>query len=123
MRLSLENVATVRQSEEGLLLRVVLVTDVAHDFLDNILHRYESRGTTELVDDDGNVHFVGSELFEEVFDLLRFRNEVGGADQFLPVEVLRIADVEQEVLGVQNASDVVVRLFIDGDAREAAADN
>ena len=75
------------------MLRVVLVTDVAHDFLDNILHRYESRGATELVDDDGNVHFVGSELFEEVFDLLRFRNEVGGADQFLPVEVLRIADV------------------------------
>ena len=31
--------------------------------------------------------------FEEVFDLLCFRNEVGGADQFLPVEVLRIADV------------------------------
>ena len=105
------------------MLRVVLVTDVAHDFLDNILHRHQSRGTTELVDDDGNVHLVGSELFEEVFDLLCFRNEVGGADQFLPVEVLRIADVEQQILGVQNAGDVVVRLFIDGDAREAATDN
>ena len=105
------------------MLRVVLITDVAHDFLDNILHRYQSGGATELVDDDGNVHLVGAELFEEVFDLLCFRNEVGGADQFLPVEVLRIADVEQQVLGVQNAGDVVVRLFIDGDAREAATDN
>ncbi len=64
---------------EPLFFQIVFVLDVADDLLQQILDGHQPRGTAVLVDGDGHVHAPGTKLFQQLFDLFRFRNEKGGA--------------------------------------------
>ena len=56
-------------------LDVVLVADVADDFLDDVLERHESGGTTKLVTDDGHVQSARAHVLENFGCRLAFAHE------------------------------------------------
>ena len=62
------------------------------------------------------MYLVCLEVAQQVVNHLGFRHEVGGTDQGLPPEALGFAKVGQEVLDVEHALDVVLRVLIDRDA-------
>ena len=62
------------------------------------------------------MHLVPLEVAQEIVNHLGLRHEIGGADQTLPAEVGRFAQMGQKVFDVQHALDIVLRALIDGDA-------
>ena len=57
------------------------------------------------------------------FDLLVLGHEVGLADELLPVELVAVVDIGQQILDIERAADVVDVLLEDGDARKARCDD
>lgn len=112
----LEDVGAVLGAGVGDFLFVVLVVDVADDFLDDVLHGDDAGGGTVLVDDDGHVDFVVLEFGEEVVDFLGFGDEVGGAYEGLPAEVGGGVEVLEQVFDVEQADDVVEVVLVNGHA-------
>src|SRR5882762_4598236 len=90
-------------------LRVMLVADLAHDFLENVLTGDQSRGPTELVDDDRDVRGRSLEVAQLIVERFGFRNERRGPHQRLPARA-RFGEPHRdghEVLGEHDAPDVV----------------
>ena len=54
------------------------------------------------------------ELGEQVVDLLILRHEVGLAHEFTPVEIGLLVNVRNQILHVEDAHNLVKRLFVDG---------
>src|SRR5687767_8055492 len=101
---------------DELLLDVVLVADLAHDLLHDVLERDEPRGTAVLVDDDGHVVLLLLHLAEQLVDLLRLRDEVRRPEQLAQRwRALAARDAPEDILHVQDADDLVGRPFVDGD--------
>ena len=66
---------------DRLRLQVVLVLDLAHDLLDDVLHRHQAGDAAVLVDGDREGDPAGLELLQQLRDLLRLRHQVGLAHQ------------------------------------------
>ena len=114
--LGLKDVGVLVEPLVGLLFVVVFVVYLPDDFLQNVFHCDDSACASELIHHDGDVYFVRLEVAQKVVHHLRFRHEVGGTNQRLPPESLRLAQMRQEVLDVEHAFDVILRVLIDGDA-------
>ena len=56
---------------------VVLVPDVAHQLLQDILHGDDTQGTAVLVQHNGKVRLIGLEVAEQVVDALPLMDEQG----------------------------------------------
>ena len=115
-RLSLEDKRVLIQTCKGAFVIVILVVNLADDFLDDVLHGDNAAGAAELIDHNGYVHLVPLEVAQEIVNHLGLRHEIRGADQTLPAEVGGFAQMGQKVFDVQHSLDIVLRALIDGDA-------
>ena len=101
---------------------VELVLDLADDLLEHVLDREQAGGVAELVDDDGDVVAVGAEVAQQVVERLRLGDEERRPQQRAQVEVGRALQLQQ-VLGHQDADDVVAPLLEHRKARVAGVDD
>ena len=116
-RLALETVSVVVELDILALLLVILVVDLADNLLQDVLQRDQSARAAILIDDDGHVDVVLLEVAQEVVDHLGLGHEVGRTDETLPAKALGLGEMGQQVLDIEDATDVVLVVLIDGDAR------
>ena len=103
--------------KEVLLFHVVLISDLANNLLDNILHGDDARRSPILIDNDRKVGFLAPEFVEEVPNSLGLRNEVRGPAKVLDCKFLFFVEPQREqILGVDNADDVVKVLSVNRDS-------
>ena len=100
-------------------LVVEFIRDVADDFLDDILEGHEATRSAVLVHDNGEVDLHALEIPKQVVDHPILRDEEGLAQERVPIHVL-LVPVGEEVLGVEDAIDLVQSFGVDGDAAESA---
>ena len=105
----------------------MLVDDLAHDLLDDVLQGHEAHQRAVLVDDERE---MGAALAERVKLLVQrrgLRHEPGLGDDGENVEPAEVVEVRmhrpQQVPGVQDAHDVVRLPFPDRQAGVRAADD
>lgn len=106
----------------GRFFLVEFVRDVAHDLFEDVVHGEDARGAAVFVHHDGHVVFLLLEVHQDVVDLAVLGNEQRSAQERLPGEV-RLAQVPQQVLDVEDADDVVRVLVVNGDAGVALFDD
>ena len=100
------------------LLGVVLVLDLAHDLLDHVLHGHEPGDAAVLVDDDGHLLLGLLELLEQVGHLHGLGDEDDRPDEGLDgLALMLLIGVLDDVLGHDDAVDVVDPVLVDGDPR------
>ena len=107
----------------------VFVGDVADDFFDDVFGGEQAGGAAVFVEDDGEVALAVAEFAEEVAEGFGAGDEDRGTHEGAEVDGgfgggIRCppaggAEEGEEVLGVENADDVVEGAFVDGDAGEA----
>ena len=97
-----------------LLLVVVLVLDVAHNVLHQILQGDEPGGAAVLVQHNGNLHLALGHLGEQLAALFRLRHKVGRPHQVGDFDKLRhrAAHIGQQVLDVADAHHSVDVLVV-----------
>ena len=102
--------AILEQDEIGDFLLVMLVLDLANDFLDHVLDRHQSLGAAELVDDDRQMHPSGPHPRHQLEHSHRFGHEERRPKQrrHRPVD-RRIARRDEHVLDMDHAHDMVER--------------
>ncbi len=109
--------------EDGVFLGFVeFVFDVADDLFQHVFHRDQAGDAAVLVDDDGLVVAAGAELVQQHVQALGFRNEHGRAHQRAHFDA-GFQHAAQQVLGQQDADDVVAVAFVDGKARVRGLDD
>ena len=96
---------------------VVLVLDVAKDFLDDVLKRNDAARAAELIDDDRQRLLLREENLHQFLRHHRFGNEGNVDDRFAPV-----GRVSEHFRRVDVALDMVDVVVIDEDFRVAALD-
>src|ERR1035437_2997801 len=113
----------IGQTDRQRLFRVVLVLDVAHYLLEQVLDRDHAGRAAVLVEYDGQVDSAALQLVEKVVDRHRLRRKKGRPEKLAEVR-LRPARLEkrQQVLRVQDADDLVHRLLVHGNAAVAFRD-
>ena len=119
LRLHAEAAVRLRDDVVVALVEVVLVLDVADDLLQHVLDGDQPGNAAVLVDDDRDVVAVGAELAQQHVEPLRFRHEHGRAQRVAQVERFRVRVVVEQLLGEQDADDVVLALADDREARVA----
>ena len=119
MRLAVENIGIGGNLRIELLLDIRLVGDLAHDLLEDILQGDQTERRTVLVDNDGNVDFLGLELLEQAVDLLVFRHEIGLAAKVRPAEIVRGGNIRQHILYIENTSHIVQVFLVNRNTRIA----
>ncbi len=113
------------QPDDHRLLGVVLILDLADDLLEEVLDRDQAGGPAILVEDDRDVDLPPLELVEEVVDRHRLGHEHGRPQQRAergPLARTGFQD-RQEILGVEDADDLVDRLLVDRDPAMALLDD
>src|SRR4051794_20438308 len=96
------------------LLHVVLVDDLAHQLLDEILEGDQAGGAAVLVDHDGHVALLLLHLRQQLGHPLGLGHEVGRPGQLADLHVAPLVpNGPHEVLGVEQAVDVVDPLLVD----------
>ena len=115
-RLALEDKGVGIDAHIVLFVLIVLVVDFTYNLLQNILQRHNTAGAAKLIDDNGNMHLVLLELAQQVVNLLRLRNEIRRTDERLPAETAAFRQVGQQILDIQDATNVVAIVLIDGNA-------
>jgi len=111
------------QADHVLTLLVELVLYLPDDLLDDVLEADDARHAAVLVHRDGDVHVAPAELAEERVDALGLRDEVGLAQEVGEREVPPLHEGGEEVLGVEDADDLVDRVLVDRDAGVPARDD
>ena len=104
------------------LVEVVLVLDVADDLLQDVLDRHQPAGAAVLVDDDRHVVARHAELAQQHVEALRLGDEYRRAQPGAQVEACLGMDAQQ-VLGQQDADDVVATALDDREARVPGGDD
>ena len=104
---------------------VVLIADVADDLLEHVFDRDQAGHAAVLIHDDRHVVMADAELLEQHVEALALRNEHGRAQALLDVEVLLAAfgEIAQQVLGEQDADDLVAILADHRKARVTRLDH
>ncbi len=105
-----------RQNVVFFLIEVVFVFNVADDLLQHVFDGDEACHAAVFVNDDGDVVAVDAEVSQQHVQSLGFGDEYGRAQHVAHVEVF-IGIEAQQILGEQNADDVVATAFVDGEAR------
>src|SRR5205823_2718831 len=77
-------VAVAVLADRGRFAHVVLVADLADDFLEDVLERDEPRRAAELVHHDRQMPGTALEVTELAIERLRLRHESRGPHQILP---------------------------------------
>ncbi len=95
----------------------MLVLDLAHDLLDQVLDGQKPVGAAELVDYQRHVGARAAHVEQHVEHRQGRRHEHHTAQYVAQIEFLRGAPVGQHILDVDHADHVVERLAIDGIAR------
>ncbi len=99
------------------ILVVMLVLDLAHDLLDDVLEGHDAADAAELVDDDRHVKSVRLHLAEEHADPLRLGDEGDRGPHELEDRagaVTALLEQAEYVLGVENPLHVVGGLPVHG---------
>ena len=97
----------------------MLVVDGADELLDQVFERDQAGDAAVLVEDDGDLGPLDAELFEQVVgvlglgDAVRRAGELAGDDD--GVGVVGVGHPGEEVLGVEDADDVVAVLAVERD--------
>jgi len=106
------------------LVLVVLVVDLADDLLQDVLDRHQAGHAAVLVDHDRHVVARKPELLEQDVEALGFRNHHRGPDE-LRQRLRRgvLGERLQQVLGQQDAEDLVALLAIDREPGVTAVDD
>ncbi len=99
-----------------LLVEIVFVLDVADDLLQHVFDGDQAGHAAVFIDDDGDVVAVDAEVAQQHVQPLGFGNEHGRAQHVAHVEAF-VRVVAQQVLGQQDADDVVAAALVDGEAR------
>src|SRR6185312_10892563 len=123
--------ATHRELTLGLLADVVivldieLIVDIAHDLLDDILDRHQAGHTAVLVHHERHVVTVATEFLQQDVEPLGLWDEDHRPHVLTDVETLaRLARIQtQQVLGEENADNVVAVLVHHRKARVARLDH
>ena len=97
-------------------LAVELVLDFAHDLLQHVFNRDQPRHAAKLVHHDGHVIAVDAKSAQQIVQPLALGHEHGRAHQRAHAQLGRALQFEQ-VLGHQDAGDVLALALIDGKAR------
>ena len=97
---------------------VVLIPDVAHQLLQDVLHGDDTQSTAVLVQHHGQMGLVGLEVAEQVVDALTLMDEQGRGDQLLQGLVSQSLGSE-DVFGMNHAHDLVDAVLVDQQAGEA----
>ena len=84
--LALKQIGVVVQLGVGLLLIIKLIVYLTDYLLKDVLKGYDTAGTTELIDNDGNVYLVFLELAQQVVNLLCLGNKIRRPYKALPSE-------------------------------------
>jgi hypothetical protein len=98
---------------------VKLVVNFADDLLEHIFNRDQAGGTAEFVNDDRQVVAVAPKFTQQVVEPLAFRDEGGRSQQGADVELRCSLQLEQ-VLGHEDADDVLFFALVDTGKRECA---
>ena len=105
----------------------MLIDDLAHDLLDDVFQGHETHQRAVLVDDEGEMSPPLAEGIELLLERRRLRHEPGLGHDRHDVEAVEIGEVgmdrPQQVLGVQDAHDVVRLALPDRKPRVGAADD
>lgn len=108
-----------RRGQVRRLVRVVLVTDLADDLLDDVLQGGDARGAAVLVDDDGH-RLLPGEAVEQPVHGQRLGHEQRLAQQLAdPAVRPLLGRYGQDVLDVGDADDRVQAAPVDGEAGQA----
>ena len=100
--------------EDGVFLGLVeFVLDVTDDLLQHVFHGDQAGDAAVLVDDDGLVVAADAEFAQQHVQALGFGNEDRRADQRAHLDA-GFQHAAQQVLGQQDADDVVAVAFVDG---------
>ena len=104
----------------GLHHLVVLVPDLAHQLLQDVLHGDDAHGPAVAVRHDGHVDLLAAHNAEELVDLGALVDEVGLVQEAAQVGLLPLLKVlPHEAADLQDADDVVHAVLIDRDAAVA----
>ena len=102
---------------------VVLVVDRPHERLEQVLERDQAGDPAVLVEHDGDLAPPGPELVQQVVGVLGLRHEVRPAGSACEARSSRrrpsLGHRREQVLGVEDAEDVVAVLAEHGDAAQA----
>ena len=101
---------------------VVLVVDRADELLEQVFERDQPRHGAVLVEHDGHLGAVPPQVFDELEGVLGLGHAEGGPDQLgreRPSRDRRPRSSGPEVLGEQDADDVVAVVAEEGDAAAA----
>ena len=115
-RLALKEICVVVELRVVFCVIIILVVDLTHNLLQDVLKSDDAAGSTKLVNHDGNVDLVLLKLAHEVVDLLGLRHEIRRTDKALPTKVGWLRQVRQQVLDVEHAAHVVLVFLIHGNA-------
>ena len=122
VHLGAEDDRSVPFVDDRLRLDVVLVADLADDFLEEILDRHQPGGAAVLVDDDGDLDLLALELLQHLRHALGLGHERRRPDQ--PSQILLqphapglVVGEPDQVLHEHDADDVVEVFLVDRDAR------
>ena len=105
---------------------VVLVDDLADDLFEHVFHGDQAGNAAVFVQHHGHVVPRPLELLQQDVDRLGLGHEVGLAQQRRPGRVRSVGPLGQfgqQVLGVENADDVVAVLVVDRDPRDGPPDD
>jgi len=88
---------------------VELVVDLPDDLFEDVLHRDDALRAAELVDDDRHRELALLHVAQELADLRRFGDDVGGPQDVVEDDEVAVLEEADEVLGMDDADDVVDR--------------
>ena len=116
-RLHHEFIALARL-DQVVVVKIVLVADLAHDLLQHILDRHQARHLAVFIHHDRHVGAGLAEFPQQHIQALAFRHAGGGADHFLQRGFVQpVAEHQiQQIFRQQDADDVVRRITVDGEA-------
>ncbi len=108
-------------AEKQLLIDVVFVGDLSHEFFEDVFNGDDSFGAAVFVDDDGEVDLLAAKLLEEMGDLFCLRRVEDRFDEAFDGGLRRVfvQRVLEDVFVEEDADDVVDGIAIDRDAAVA----
>ena len=100
---------------------VILVSDVAHDLLHQILHGHDAGAGPVLIHHHGHLLFSTHQLIEKTIGGLRFRHEISASDEafFFPEASSGIRPQSENIPRMNDAHDVVQVFPVDQNPRVA----
>ena len=95
--------------DELVILRIVLVVDLANDFLQDVLNGDQAGDTAVFVDHDRHMVVRGAEVLEQYVQVLRFGDENRRTQEVVDIEFFGAIDEQpQQVFGQQDTEYFVV---------------